>query len=209
MNGILSVDDKKIVNQSAVGHKRLRAHARVRWGQVGRLHLRDQLLQTSDKRLLAERTVSLLQTLSIVSPGKFPETAKAQRFQCIKAVEVALAITFAFERKDSIRAGVNGAIYHSGEMNPEKWKRGIRHRINQTVDQMAFVRHQLVVFAPERDDFCLRFQSGLSRDAVAVQTATIHHKAGVHDPVGGVDDVAAAVEVHCANAHAFPDYATF
>ena len=46
-------------------------------------------------------------------------------------------VTFALEAEHSIRTGMNTAVDHAGEMNAQKWKLGIRHRINQVSHKIS------------------------------------------------------------------------
>src|SRR5439155_22864836 len=93
-------------------------------------------LQGFTKRAPAERSFEFLPTHPFVFAEKPPKPGERQRVEKVGGVEVSLAIALAREGEDGVRSGFDAAVNQAREMNAEKRKLRVRHRINQVAHQV-------------------------------------------------------------------------
>ena len=163
MNGVWTLDDKKIVDEAAVRTQCLGTHASLGGIEILFANLGYELLQTAHERFFAEGTVHFREAGSCVLCNQSPEPRIAHGIDEISQIEGCPMIAFALEAKDCVRSGMNTAVDHASEVHAEKRKFRIRHRIDEISHQVPAFGLQLVVFAPERHYARIRFRCRLVR----------------------------------------------
>ena len=80
------------------------------------------------------------------------------------------------------------SVHALGEVDAEKRQRGVGHRIDQTFDEMAVGRRQLVELAPEGNDSDRGLGSEQTSDTIALQARAVHGPGGVNVSGGCLED---------------------
>src|SRR5262245_20395390 len=109
-------------------------------------------------------------------PRQLPESRESHGLAKIPQGEVGLVIALPLEGQDGVWASVNATINHPGKMNAEERKGRIRNRINQTLNQVPGLWRQLIVLAPERNDFGPGIHAAHSRHTVAMKAGAVDCK---------------------------------
>src|ERR1019366_9319566 len=81
-----------------------------------------------------------------------PEARKRQSVPDVGKVDVGLSVSLPRRREYCVGPRFHAAVDEAREMNPEKWKRRIRHRIDQIPNESRPVRLELKILAPEGHD---------------------------------------------------------
>src|SRR2546430_15478799 len=176
MQSATAANKAKVLHQLTVGRHGLRPHAGAARFQVLPAYLRNQPLKRFAEKSFAERAAQLFPAHALMLRHKPPQAGETQSIAQIAQVDVRLAVAFAGERQHGIRPGLNAAANEAREMNAEKWKLRIRHRINQVADQKPAFGFDFVVFTSERHDANLPFLSRQFADAVTVQPGAVDQK---------------------------------
>ena len=138
-------------------------------------------MQSGSKCRLRKRAVHFSQAGLPVLAGYLLKARPAQRFAQLAYVDIRLAVAFTLKGQHGIGPGLHSPFHHSGEVDTQKRKVGVRYRINQVVDQVLFVRLEFVVLAPERNNFDVN-GGGLGHlsNFIRVQPRTVdYHPCGI------------------------------
>ena len=95
-------------------------------------------------------------------------------------------VTLPLKTENGVRPGVYTAIDHSREMNSEKRKLGIGHRIDQIPDQIAALRFQFVILTSKWHNARARVGTGHFRHSVTLQARAIDNQPGGNSSLGGL-----------------------
>src|SRR3954451_8898177 len=83
---------------------------------------------------------------------KSPEAGVGQGLNHVAQREIRVPISFPRESQYGIGPRFDASVDEASKMHAKKWKLGIGHRIDQTLDQILAIWSKLVVFTPKRND---------------------------------------------------------
>src|SRR5262249_5120808 len=122
-------------HQFAVRGHGLGAHAGAAVFEVLFANVRHELLQGFAEKLFAEGTAKFIEAHAFVFADKAPESRKREGVHKVGEIEISLAITFAGKGEHSVGAGFDAAVNQTREVDAQKRKLRIGHRVNQMPHQ--------------------------------------------------------------------------
>ncbi len=167
MQGTFGLRHHEVVHELAVAAERLRALAGEAALEVARAQLRDVVRGRSGERALAQPVADLGDPRS---PPLQPHPDRPRPDQVADASRC----------QQGRRPERHVAVDVPGQVHAEEGQRGVGHRIDQRLDEVALLRPQVEVGTAEGDDSRIGRGAGGDGQAIGAHPGAAHREAGAH-----------------------------
>ena len=203
MEGAGFLDHVEILEERAVAGHGLRADSGAAGREVLGADFGDEFLEGLGEEGFTEGASAFVPDHGGVAAEEIPEAGEGEDFGGFAGVDVGLAVAFAGEGEDGIRAGFNAAVDEAGEVDAEEGEGGVGHGVNEVANEMEGFGGEFEIFAAEGDDADVVFCAGEGGDAVTEEAGAVDEVAGFEFSSGGFEDPAAEVVVDGCDAGVF------